>query len=166
MQGSRLDRQDAQGIKRTTLAWQKLATGLVLALMGSLLPGLGWGQDYSASGNPVTLVTIGPARVQAEVVRSPEKIYLGLGYRQSLPEGQGMLFVMPAEDVQIFCMRGMRFPLDIIWIADGKVVGLEKNVSPRYPGNLPSPLPVRYVLEVPGGSGDRHGIKVGDPVSW
>jgi len=60
----------------------------------------------------------------------------------------------------------MQFPIDIIWITEGKIVGLEKNVSPQFSGTLCSPQPVNFVLEVPGGFSDRHGIKVGDAVSW
>ena len=77
-----------------------------------------------------------------------------------------MLFFMPAREVQTFCMRGMRLPLDLIWIDDGRVAGVTRNVPRTFPGNLSSPAPVTYVLEVPGGFADRHGIKAGDPVRW
>lgn len=124
------------------------------------------GEELSEYGNPLVQVTVGQVAVQAEVVRSPGKVYLGLGYRKELPEGRGMLFFMSLVEPQIFCMRGMKFPIDIIWIVAGKIVGLEKNVSPQFPGNLCSPRPVNYVLEVPGGFCDHSGIKVGDPVKW
>jgi uncharacterized membrane protein (UPF0127 family) len=109
---------------------------------------------------------VGKVPVQAEVVNTPEKCYLGLSYRQELPEGRGMLFVMPSKDYQYFCMRGMRFPLDIIWLVPGRIVGLERNVPAQYPGTLTSPAAVSHVLEVPAGFCDRYGIKVGDPVTW
>jgi uncharacterized membrane protein (UPF0127 family) len=145
----------------------KLAAILALAITAFLLLSLVTrGEELSAWGNPCTTVSLGGVKVKAEVVTSPVKIYLGLSYRQELPEGCGMLFVMPAEEVQVFCMRGMRFPLDIIWLGHERVAGLEKNVSPQYSGELSSPAPVGYVLEVPGGFCDRHGIKVGDRVSW
>jgi uncharacterized membrane protein (UPF0127 family) len=41
-------------------------------------------------------------------------LYLGLSHRRDLPDGRGMLFIMPALEVQTFCMRGMQFPLDIL----------------------------------------------------
>ncbi|MEW6660470.1 MAG: DUF192 domain-containing protein [Thermodesulfobacteriota bacterium] len=135
-------------------------------LLLCLGPGWAAGEKLSEYGNPLVWVTLGQTEVKAEVVRSPGKIYLGLGYRQSLPEGQGMLFLMPRKEPQNFCMRGMKFPIDIIWIVGGKIVGLEKNVSPKFTGPLCSPEPVNYVLEVPGGFCDRKGIKVGDPVNW
>ena len=61
-------------------------------------------------------------------------------------------------------MRDMLFPIDIIWIAKGKVAGLHKQLSPSNRSNFIAPVPVRLVLEVPAGFADRHGIKVGDPV--
>ena len=131
-----------------------------------LWPGLLAGVEVSEYGNPFAWVTVGQVGVKAEVVRSPGKVYLGLGHRRELPEGRGMLFIMPRMEVQNFCMRGMQFPLDIIWITKGKAVGMEKNVSPKFAGTLCSPEPVNNVLEVPGGFADRYGIKVGAPVSW
>ncbi len=133
----------------------------ILPVSGSL-----GGEELSEYGNPFTWVTVGQVAVKAEVVKKPDKIFRGLGYRQNLPEGRGMLFVMPETAKQIFCMRGMEFPIDILWLTPGKVVGLGKNISPKYQGDLASPVPVNYVLEVPGGFTVKYGIKVGDRVSW
>lgn len=135
-------------------------------LLLGLLPGTAAGEKLFEDGNPLVQVMVGQAAVQAEVVKTPEKLFLGLGYRQKLPEGRGMLFFMPGVETQNFCMRGMKFAIDIIWIVGGKIAGLEKNVSPQFPGSLCSPQPVNYVLEVPGGFCDRNGIKVGDAVNW
>ncbi len=143
----------------------RVIAGLLLAaLLG--LTGLAEGQEVSEHGNPLVRVTVGKATVQAEAVKTPERLYLGLSYRSELPEGRGMLFFMPAKEVQTFCMRGMRLPLDFIWISEGRVAGLTRNVPPTFPGDLTSPAPVSHVLEVPGGFADRHGIKAGDRVRW
>jgi uncharacterized membrane protein (UPF0127 family) len=144
----------------------KIAAALWLVLSLGPGPGMAAGIEVSAYGNPFTWVTVGQVGVKAEVVRSPGKIYKGLGYRKELPPGQGMLFIMPRMELQNFCMRGMKFPLDIIWIARGKVAGVEKNVSPKFTGTVCSPEPVNFVLEVPAGFCERAGIKVGDPVKW
>ena len=45
-----------------------------------------------------------------------------------------MLFFMPAKEVQVFCMREMRIPLDLIWISDGRVAGITRNVPATFPG--------------------------------
>ena len=148
---------------------KKFSTGLLAALILSfsfLWPAFIWGADSSVYGNPYTWVTIRHTAIKAEVVESPEKLYLGLSHRRELPEGRGMFFVMPSEEYQQFCMRGMRFSLDIIWIAQGKVMGIHENIAPEDQRTFTSPAPVRYVLEVPGGFCDKHGIRVNDPVKF
>jgi hypothetical protein len=126
----------------------------------------GGAEERSEYGNPFAQVKIGQVEVKAEVVQSPEKLYLGLSHRRELPEGRGMLFVMPHRQVQIFCMRGMNFPLDFIWLVPGKVAGLAQNVPADYPGEVCSPEPASHVLEVPAGFIERYGIRVGDPAYW
>lgn len=140
---------------------------MVALILGALLrPGRLPGEEISPYGNPFLTLTLDGVQVKAEVVQSPEKIYLGLSYRPELPEGQGMLFLMPGLAVQHFCMRGMQFPLDIIWIKGGRVAGLAQNVPADFPGQVVSPGPVDRVLEVPAGFSDRQGLRVGDLVRW
>ena len=125
------------------------------------------GEELSKYGNPLIWVTLGHVRVQAEVVSSPKKLYLGLGGRPELAEGRGLLFIMPSREVQTFCMRDMRFALDFVWLAPGRVAGLTPNVSPQdQEACYRSPEPVAFVLEVPAGFCERHGILAGDPASW
>jgi uncharacterized protein len=153
-------------LRRNLNTW--VVAGLLLAALAG--PGAGAGpagqQAVSEHGNPWVTVTLGKVTVKAEAVRTPERLYLGLSGREELPEGRGMLFFMPAKEVQTFCMRGMRLPLDLIWISGGRVAGITRDVPRTFPGNLTSPEPVSQVLEVPAGFADRHGIKAGDPVDW
>ena len=153
-------------VSRNLSAW--VMAGLLLAALAGPAGGEGGarGQEISEHGNPWVRVTVGKVVVQAEAVWTPERLYLGLSGRRELPEGRGMLFFMPAKEVQTFCMRGMHIPLDLIWISDGRVAGITRDVPRTFPGNLCSPAPVTHVLEVPGGFADRHGIKAGDRVGW
>ncbi len=137
---------------------------ILVFIVAVLVSGPVRAQEFSPYGNPLTTVAVKDIPVVAEVVSTPKKLYLGLGHRSELPEGQGMLFLMGATQRQVFCMRDMYFPIDILWIADGKVAGLHKQLSPGDKGNFRAPVPVPLVLEVPGGFADRYGIKVGDPV--
>lgn len=91
--------------------------------------------------------------LKVEVVNTPASITQGLGERTSL-DTDGMLFVFSQPTQPIFWMKGMLFPIDIIWMKDGKVVGIEKNVQPPAPGTadsqlerLPAPQLVDMVLE-------------------
>jgi uncharacterized protein len=139
---------------------------LVLLAVWLGVAGTAASQTVSEFGNPWVWVTIGKVQIKAEAVHSPERLFRGLSYRPAMPAGQGMLFFMPEIEVQTFCMRGMRFPLDLIWIVAGRVAGITRNVPPTFPGNLTSPEPVNYVLEVPGGFAEQYGVKVGDRVHW
>ena len=137
---------------------------ILTLLIVALLANTASAQEYSKYGNALTKITVKDVPVVAEVVSTPPKQYLGLSHRQELPAGRGMLFLMRQNKHQIFCMRDMLIPIDIIWITDGKVAGIHKNLSPTDKSSFRSPVPVRLVLEVPGGFVDRHGITVGDPV--
>lgn len=122
------------------------------------------GQELSENDNLLTHLIIRDVPITAEVVSTPQKLYLGLSHRQGLPEGKGMLFLINEAGLHPFCMRDMLFSIDIIWIVGGKVVGIDEKLSPSFQGVVTPPVPVRLVLEVPGGFAERHNIRVGDPV--
>jgi uncharacterized membrane protein (UPF0127 family) len=141
----------------------------IAALFAALaLAACGWGCGSSASGKkPTVAVRVGAATVQAEVVTDAKARERGLGGRRDLPEGRGMLFVYGDRLTRTYWMKGMRFPIDIIWIDRGRVRGVERNV-PVPQGYLPtysSGGPADHVLEVPAGWAGRHGTKRGDHVA-
>jgi len=117
------------------------------------------------------IATIGEVTIVATVARSSTEQTLGLGYRDSLETGTGMLFVYQDPSPRSFWMKGMRFCIDIIWIERDEVVGAAESVCPEPVGtpdsDLPSyrsPEPVRYVLEVPAGWMAENGVTTGSLV--
>lgn len=69
-------------------------------------------------------------------------------------------------------MKDMRFPIDILWIKDGKVTGFIENAPAPTSGTEDSKLPtyssktpVDYVLELPAGYAKQYGIKIGSTFS-
>ena len=81
----------------------------------------------------------------------------------------GMLFVYDHPERYGFWMKGMRFPLDYIWINGNKVADLSRNIpqpasDTATPVTLAPSIPVDKVLEVNAGIIDRFDIKVGDLV--
>jgi uncharacterized membrane protein (UPF0127 family) len=115
-------------------------------------------------------VTIGPNQFRVEVADTLPKQIQGLSGRASLCPNCGMLFVYSNPRIQNFWMRGMKFPLDIIFIRDHQIV----DIAP----DLPSPLggtPIvsvhskdvaDTVLELNAGSVQRYGLVTGQPVKF
>jgi uncharacterized protein len=122
----------------------------------------------SSSDTPATTkVRVGAAEVRAEIADDEAEHRRGLSGRADLPEDRGMLFVYPDSAVRTYWMKGMRFPLDIIWIDRGRVRGVEANV-PVPQGKLPvysSRTPADRVLEVGAGWAARHGVVSGESVT-
>ena len=91
----------------------------------------------------------------------------GLGEREHLDDGRGMLFVFPNPEKFQFWMKDMQFPLDFIWIKDNVVIDLTKNV-PIYTDGVYTRLqpsePVNKILEVNAGFIDKNQIQIGDPI--
>lgn len=87
---------------------------------------------------------------------------VGLGDIDSLEPNQGMIFLFPDSQEHTFWMKGVEYPIDIIWINENKVIG---SVT-AYPGSVRyvSPQPVDMVLEVPAGTVATKQIGVGDRV--
>ncbi len=120
------------------------------------------------SAKPVTLLINGKT-ITVEIADQAAEQIKGLSERKALDADSGMLFVYPDKKFRSFWMKDMNFPLDIIWLDDNTVVGLEKNLAPA--GSLPSksyesPLPVNYILEVNAGFTDKYAIKIGDKVKF
>lgn len=117
------------------------------------------------------IVTVGHDTLIAEIADSDALRQRGLGYRDGLAPGTAMLFVFGGPSVHTFWMKGMRFCLDIVWIETGTIRGAAENACP-VPGasdvdlpRYPSPEPVTYVLEVPGGWLAAHGYGKDTPVT-
>jgi uncharacterized membrane protein (UPF0127 family) len=119
--------------------------------------------------NPlVTQVEIRGTRFTVDLAVTPEEQERGLGYRDSLPDNHGMLFLYQGKDRYGYWMKGMRFPIDIIWIRDQNIIDISKNVPVATGSSLPTYTPkevVNKVLEVNAGTVDRLGIQIGDVVS-
>lgn len=115
------------------------------------------------------VVTIDGVEIDAEIADTAPLRERGLSYRDALEPETGMLFVYDSAATRSFWMYEMRFCLDIIWIADGKVIGAAENACPaEQPGEeIPrfrSPEPAQFVLEVDAGWIVEHGIEAGAEV--
>ena len=112
-------------------------------------------------------ITVGQVAVVVDVADTESLREQGLSGRLNLPEGQGMLFVFDSDGQWGIWMKGMQFPIDIVWAdASGTVVTVAANIAPdTYPEKSFYPAaPARYVLELPAGFTTAHGIVVGSKI--
>lgn len=143
----------------------------LLALALSLAASLAVPAEQSTS-TPLprrgTVLLGGRVRVRVEVAVTEEEKARGLSGRAGLPPGTGMLFPYPTPGFRSMWMREMRFPLDFLWIRDGRIVDLFEEVRPPLPGQVPrtvaSPEPAQSIVEVPAGFIRMHGLRRGDAV--
>lgn len=106
--------------------------------------------------------------IKAEIASDSWRQYQGLSNQDSLCADCGMLFIFPDKQIRKFVMRDMKFPLDIIFILDNKIINMAENLAPEgaSPINIyTSTVPVNNVLELTAGYVQKNGIKVGDTVN-
>jgi uncharacterized protein len=145
-----------------------LAAVAVLAVVAVTAVALAGGEDGADDRARGAIVTVGDAPVRAEVADDEASLERGLSGRNRLGADDGMLFLLP-DDSPSFWMKGMRFPLDVVWIKNGRVVDVTADVPPPSgPGaRLPTYSPARpadRALEVNAGWAARHGVGPGDAV--
>lgn len=115
-------------------------------------------------------ITVAGNPLEVEIADSDEERRKGLSKRDFLGEGFGMLFVFRENERPTFWMKDMSFAIDIIWIDDGKVVGIDENAQPEkgVPEDdlalYPAPQRVDHVLEVNAGYSRENSLNIGDSV--
>ena len=107
-------------------------------------------------------VIFGADTVVAEVAASAEERSEGLMYRDTVPDGTGMLFVFPDNAVRSFWMANTYVPLDIAYLDPSFRVVDIMAMEPLVTESYVSRAPAMYGLEVRQGWYAEQGIDVGD----
>lgn len=152
-------------------AFQAIALLIViffgLALYTSKIPFVPFLPQTSTTGT----VIIGASKFNVEIADTQEKRNKGLSDRENLASDSGMLFIFDKQDKYPFWMKGIKFPLDFIWIRGDLVVDFLQNIQPPIQNQSDQSLtiytatmPIDKVLEVPAGTIDRLNIKIGDKI--
>jgi len=116
-------------------------------------------------------ITVGSQTFSVEIADSLKSRARGLSGHAPLGDTMGMYFSFPIKAKYSFWMKDMAYPLDIIWIADGKVLGVSENVPVPQNNNilnLPTyspPEAIDSALEINAGSVKKFNISIGDIVS-
>jgi len=137
-----------------------------------IFAGLYWFFIKSKSGPLKTAeITVGSQTFSVEIADTLKSRTQGLSGHAPLGDTTGMYFSFPIKAKYSFWMKDMAYPLDIIWIADGKVLGTNENTPVPQSNNilnLPTyspPQAIDSALELNAGSVKKFGIQVGDPVT-
>jgi len=149
------------------MAWYKIVIIiLVCCVLGSLLAFFSFFQEGSLEKRNLSLNN---QEIHLEIAQTPAEHYQGLSDRESLCQQCGMLFVFDGAETKSFVMRRMKFPLDIIWINQGTVTGISKNLPPENTEPFtpyPSPGVVDQVLELNAGQADIYNLEVGKKINF
>jgi hypothetical protein len=116
-------------------------------------------------------IMVGDDIFSVDISDSDKEKEKGLSGRNNLAENSGMIFVYDSPRIPVFWMKGMNFPIDIIWISNGKVIGAEMNIPIEK--NVPEAKMKRYsppgfvdmALELSAGTVSRLMISIGEDVS-
>ncbi len=117
-------------------------------------------------------IKIGDQYIVADTANTEAKRDKGLSGRDSIGINEGMYFIFDTPGLYGFWMKDMKFPIDLVWISDGKIVGFEENMQPpadinvldsKLENYLP-PEPVDRVLELHAGRVGLLKANIGDPI--
>lgn len=151
-----------------------IALAIVLGVTIALFVGIALflGSIGSSDGDdridrePLTIVTADGeiARLQVEIADTPEERSVGLSGREEVPEGTGMLFVIPDRGPG-FWMRDTYVPLSVAFLARcGEIIAI-RDLEPESLELHDIEEPYSFGLETPQGWFEENGIGPGDLVS-
>jgi uncharacterized membrane protein (UPF0127 family) len=88
----------------------------------------------------------------------------GLSVFDSIKDSEAMMFVFETPGKYSFWMKGMKFPIDIVWLDnEGKIVDIKRHVATStYPELFAPDSDSTYVVELNAGVSERLKIKIGD----
>lgn len=103
--------------------------------------------------------------IQTTVAATPQQRAQGLSYTESLPEGEGVLFVWPGLTTPVFNTVHMNYNIDIIWVDENNmIVGFVENVPPHPETTYNPDVPVMKVIETNAGFVKKHDIRKGETI--
>lgn len=118
------------------------------------------------SGNLAIVTDAGRHDFSVELALTPDQRSQGLMYRREMALDAGMLFDFGSRAGRAsMWMKNTYIPLDMLFITpDGEIESIAERTTPHSLEAISSRGPVRYVLELSGGTAARLGIRPGDRV--
>lgn len=115
-----------------------------------------------------SMISVGGQLVHARVADTESSRQQGLSGTKPLEENEAMLFVYDYPTRPGIWMKDMNYSIDIVWLdASKKVIYIERDVSPEtYPRVFLPQSDAQYVIELPAGFSQKHGLGLGQVVSF
>lgn len=112
---------------------------------------------------PLVITTAkGDVSLVIEIADDDKEQQRGLMYRERLPDGHGMLFVLEETREAFFWMKDTPSALDLLFADEkGRVVTIKRG-EPLSEAIISGEKPVRFVLEIAAGEAARLGLAPGD----
>lgn len=129
------------------------------------------GANISSNGYRQVSVTVNGVELVADVAANSTQRTKGLAVKDHLNENESMLFVFSSAAKQVFWMKDMKFPIDIIWMdANKTVVHVEHSLEPcptiGYCQTYSPGADSLYVLETVAGFAERQGVAEGTKMQF
>jgi len=106
-------------------------------------------------------IEINNTSFKVKIAENPSEWKIGLSNIDNLEEKEGMLFIFPILAERSFYMKNMNFAIDLLWIKDNIIVGMEKNMLPdngeKYYNSVEE---IDMVLELKAGSIDNYNLNI------
>lgn len=112
-------------------------------------------------------IEIGQKILKVDIADNDCKRILGLSYRKSISDNEGMFFIFENIDRHGFWMKDMSFPIEIIWLdKDFVVTDIEANVLPdTFPKIFyPKDENALYVLEINALMSKKLDLNIGEKI--
>jgi uncharacterized membrane protein (UPF0127 family) len=106
-------------------------------------------------------------KIKLEVAKTPEQQMLGLMYRPTLPDDQGMLFIFPSAQPVKFWMKDVPVSLDMVFLQNGVIKYIQTAAPPcnSEPCATYGPnVPIDQVIELRTGRANELGLQVNDKI--
>ncbi len=118
--------------------------------------------------SPGTIVVTFPSgrELVTEVVDTPQAIFIGLAFRDYLPENAGMLYIFDTSERHRVHTKGYKIPVDMMWLDESRhVVHVVERAEPcttdACPLFGPPPENALYVIQTAAGFIQKEGVEPG-----
>lgn len=143
-----------------------------------IIVSLGWLQFNQSQSDekllqPTATLKLNHHSFDAAIASTNQQQATGLGGITKLDDSQAMYFPYQQASGVGFWMKDMLIPIDIIWIKDSHIVGINANVQPPKPNTPDNQLTVYNspvdqldgVVEIQANRSHQLGLAVGQPVT-